>query len=430
MLLDIIRYVRGYLQIRVSGSSVERFLNACSHRGIYLWGLRPVGQAYEMNITIKGFRQLKPVLRKTGTRVVIIKRTGLPFFLHRYRNRKMFFAGAVFCISLLYLFSRFIWGIDISGNKSYTDEILLKYLSSREIKSGMKKSQVDCGRIVKDLRREYGDIIWVSASIQGTKLYIQVKENEDSISTGTKEDETENAMDLVADRDCVIDSITVRKGTVQVKRGEKVKKGTVLVSGQVPVLNDAKEVTGYQYHQADADITGITTLEYEESCEDYYEEKKYESISKKQTGIKEEYTLIFGNYRFTLGNIKSTQKEYEIKGIIRQLCLSDSFSLPVYFGVRKVIPYQSERRKYTKKDQQQILSRQFLKYKEELEKKGVEIIGNDVKIYRGKDCAKAAGHLQVSMPIGESRPSELKEVPRIEEKQQGETIHGDDGGSH
>ena len=34
------------------------------------------------------------------------------------------------------------------------------------------------------------------------------------------------------------------------------------------------------------------------------------------------------------------------------------------------------------------------------------------------------------MPIGESRPSELKEVPRIEEKQQGETIHGDDGGSH
>ena len=69
-------------------------------------------------------------------------------------------------------------------------------------------------------------------------------------------------------------------------------------------------------------------------------------------------------------------------------------------------------------------------YKEELEKKGVEIIGNDVKIYRGKDCAKAAGHLQVSMPIGESRPSELKEVPRIEEKQQGETIHGDDGGSH
>ena len=69
-------------------------------------------------------------------------------------------------------------------------------------------------------------------------------------------------------------------------------------------------------------------------------------------------------------------------------------------------------------------------FKEELEKKGVEIIGNDVKIYRGKDCAKAAGHLQVSMPIGESRPSELKEVPRIEEKQQGETIHGDDGGSH
>lgn len=428
MLFDIIRYVRGYLKIRVSGASVERFLNACSHRGIYLWGLKPVGAAYEMNITIKGFRQLKPVLRKTGTRIVIIKRTGLPFFLHRYRNRKMFFLGAAFCISLIFILSRFIWGIDISGNRTYTDETLLKYLNSQEVKSGMRKSTVDCSRIVKDIRREYGEIIWVSASIRGTKLYIQVKENEDSIPV--KEKSEEKAMDIVASRDCVISDIIVRKGVVQVKEGERVKKGAVLVSGQVPVQNDAKEVVGYQYHEADADITGETTLKYEESCKDSYEKKQYQSMPKKEEVNKEEYALTFGKYRFTLGNVKCPQKDYEIIGSVRQLSLSDSFSLPVYFSTRKVVPYKSQKMKYTEKEQQQILSKQFLKYTEELEKKGLEILGNDVKIYRGKDCAKAVGDIRVSMPIGEAKPSELKEVPKSEGEQQGETIHGNDGSSH
>ena len=30
----------------------------------------------------------------------------------------------------------------------------------------MPKSDVDCARIVKDIRKEYDDIIWVSASIK------------------------------------------------------------------------------------------------------------------------------------------------------------------------------------------------------------------------------------------------------------------------
>ncbi len=99
MLLKIIRYIKGYIRIRVIGYSAERFLNACSHKGIFLWGLKPVDGAYEMNITIKGFRQLKPIIRKTGTKVVIVRRFGLPFFLHKYRKRKLFFGGAFFSLS-------------------------------------------------------------------------------------------------------------------------------------------------------------------------------------------------------------------------------------------------------------------------------------------------------------------------------------------
>lgn len=427
MLFDIIRYIRGYLKILVAGSSVERFLNACSHRGIYIWGVRPVDQGYEMNIMITGFRQLKPVLKKTGTKIMILKRIGLPFFLHRYRNRKMFFSGAVFFLFLIFFLSHFVWGIEFSGNSRYTEEHLLKFLESRNVKGGMKKSEVDCGRIAKDIRKEYGDIIWVSASIKGSKLYILIKENEDSIPVEEKKEK--EATDIVADTDCVVTDITVRKGVVQVKSGQQVKKGDVLVSGQVPVINDAKEVTGYQYHQADADIRGTKALAYEDVCSNFYEEKIYQMAPHRERDRKQEYALTVGQYRFTLGNIKSTKEQYEVFGTVRHLRLSESLWLPVTFAVREVIPYKSKKIEYTENEQQEILSRQFLKYTEELEKKGVEILGNDVKIYREKGCARAAGTVTVSMPVGKSTPSKRKEIPKAEE-QQGETIHGNDGNGH
>ncbi len=45
----------------------------------------------------------------------------------------------------------------------------------------MRKKKVDCPGIVKKaIRKEYNDIVWVSASIDGSRLKIQIKENEDT----------------------------------------------------------------------------------------------------------------------------------------------------------------------------------------------------------------------------------------------------------
>lgn len=109
--------------------------------------------------------------------------------------------------------SHYIWNIDITGNSTRTDETLLEFLKTKSVKNGMAKSDVDCQRIVKDIRKEYDDIIWVSASIRGTRLIIQVKENEDSPAvtadlSGVKDDaqgdgvkeENVQPVDIVADK--------------------------------------------------------------------------------------------------------------------------------------------------------------------------------------------------------------------------------------
>ena len=221
MFEQLIWYLKGYVRIRITGYSPERFLNACRYKNIYIWDLKRVCGSYEMNLTIDGFRRLKEIVRKTGTKVCIIRRSGLPFLLHRYRKRHILLSGFLICAGLILFMTRFIWGIDISGNLSYTDDTLKRFLSSENVKDGMKKSDVNCRKIVQDLRKKYDRIIWVSASVDGCRLVIRIKENEDDFTDSSKisSDNNEEGKDIIADTDCtIVDIITRTAGDKSEKR--------------------------------------------------------------------------------------------------------------------------------------------------------------------------------------------------------------------
>ena len=86
MLRYILNNLAGYLRIRVEGYSPERFLNLCCYHGIFLWNLRPAKGAYEMNIRVRDFRRLRPMVRKSRAKVRITQKRGVPFFIHKYRT--------------------------------------------------------------------------------------------------------------------------------------------------------------------------------------------------------------------------------------------------------------------------------------------------------------------------------------------------------
>lgn len=409
MLERIMRYLRGYLTIRVTGSFAERFLNGCSHHKIRLWNLKPVHGGYEMNVAISGFRKLKPIIRKTGIKVIIIKRSGLPFLLFRYRKRRLFLSGICLCILMVVLLSRHIWGIEFIGNQTYTDDTLLKFLTAIDVGSGMPISKVDCAKIAADIRKEYNDIVWVSASVEGTKLKIRLKENEDYYKEETKD--AEPPTDIVANLDGTIIQIVPREGIVLAEEGTKVKKGDVLVSGQVPVLNDQKEVIAYQYRNADAKILAETELVYRDEMNLLYEEKDYDMVKKTETFFQ------IGPWRLTIGSIKNSYEHWIMEGEERELFDKSHINLPVSYGYRIARPYHASEKKYTTKRIREMLSARFWQYQKDLEKKGVEIIENDVKIYTESKKAIADGRLRILTPVGISQASVLLEIPAQEEEE-------------
>lgn len=422
MIRTFIRYLRGYVKIRIQGFSPERFLNMCSYHQIFIWGLSPDGNGYEMFLSITDFRRLKPLVKKTHTKLTVTGRYGFPFFLFRYRKRKLFFAGLFLCIVLLRIYSLFIWDIHFEGNEKWPDETLTEYLYSVGVAPLMLKSEVDCPGIVKNIRKEYNDIVWVSASLDGNRLKIQIKENEDILDEDQENGEEEvsgeeRPTDLIASSDGIITSIVTRSGVPQVHEGDQVKKGDILVLGRVDVVNDSGEVTGYQYQHADADIYADTELTYADSISRTYQEKVRDGKKKYQPYVK------IGKYTISIGSISNNYEHRDLAVRERQLKAGENFYLPVSYGLRTVTSYEFEEKTYTDEEVREILSANFRRFCDELEEKGIHIRENSVKIHLYANSAGASGTLYLNERITKEADTEIL---TIERKETDESVGTDD----
>ena len=136
MVLKVMKFFRGYLFVRLTGYSPERFFNLCGNADIVLWKIEPAEDGYTFFVSLPAFRKLKPMLRKSGTRVTILKRVGVPFLLYRYRNHRFFFVGLGSLFAILFLMTQFIWAVEISGNSSYSGQVLRDFLAESGIGYG------------------------------------------------------------------------------------------------------------------------------------------------------------------------------------------------------------------------------------------------------------------------------------------------------
>ena len=421
MIRSFIRWLQGYIRLCVAGYSPERFLNMCCFHNLFIWGLEPTEKGYEMYMSISDFRKLKPIIRKTHTKVTLEGRYGFPFFLARYRKRKLFFAGLFLCAVLLRAYSLFIWDIHFEGNERYPDTTLAEFLESEGVAPAMLRSRVDCPGIVKAIRKEYNDIVWVSASIDGSRLKIQVKENEDTFpekdASVVPDGREEKPVDLIASADGVITEIVTRSGVPQVHVGDTVKKGDILVLGRVEVVNDSQEVVGYQYHRSDADVFADTQMEYTDTLDLTYLKKVYDGKKKYQPFIR------LADWTVSVGSIKNKYEHSERVTEETQVRLGENFYLPFSYGMKSVKSYSLVERTYTEEEARQLLSLDFKRFCEDLEEKGVQIRENNVKIHLYENSATASGTLFLNERITAEADTEILTVER---KETDESVGTDD----
>lgn len=386
----------------------ERFLSLCVHNQIPVWNLKNKNLYYEMELSVKDFFRLKTFRQKTGSRIVLLEKHGMPFFFQRNQKRKAFFLGSVLFLLLLYLCSLFIWDIRIEGNHYHSNETILETLETFQVTDGMLKKNLDCQQIAARIRKTFPNVVWVSAKIEGTCLILELKENEDSFEEETvKEEKTkkqQDSWDLAAKKDGVIVRMVTRSGMPLVQEGQSCKAGDILVTGRLEILNNDAAVQRYEYVKADADIDIQT--EYA-----YYDEFLLKHSVKEYTGEEKTYPMLrlFGK-EFSFGKRKT--KSAEIYCTETPVYLTSSFCLPISYGTVRVVPYRKKDIVYQKEEALSLAQEHLQVFMENLVKDGAQICDKNIRVeITGEKCI-AKGCVSVIEPCYQQVPvAKTEEIP-------------------
>lgn len=401
-MVRVVKFLKGYVRIRVWGYSPERFMNLCCNHDILLWDIVNHGDYYTMCVSIRGFFQLKSCLKKTRTRTAVEKRVGLPFYLPKVRKRKIFSIGFVACFLFLFVMSRFLWAIDIVGNQAVTDDVFLEFLEQNGIAAGMPRNKI-VGHVLEEKIREQFDVItWTSVQIDGTKLLIQVRENEHP--GGVKKDENAGTgSSLCAGADGTIIKMITRSGVPLKKPGDVVQKGDIIVEGRVPIYNEDGTVREFHYCDADADIFIRYTYPINERLSKSYLAREYTGRVKKKYFLR----TLNKEYRMAQGQpfpySDSVMEE-------NQLHIFGNLYLPLFTGSVTYREYLPTELSYSKEEAGELLSQRLYRIVHSLEEKGVQIIQKDVKIVTDTKNYILKGNFTVISAAVESVPMEQEKM--------------------
>lgn len=391
-MVRIFHFIFGRLFFRISGQHVERFLNLCAKHQMILWDLKPDGQGYSFYIRRSADKELQDLASKTNVKLQLDGQYGLPFFLREHRKRKAFFFSAGLAVLIIFVLSQFLWEITVSGSEVYSESDILKYVTANFYRPGTWKGSVDCDLLEEHLREDYDEIAWVSCSLTGTRLHVEIKE---TLDRKTKQN-PKTPCDIVANKTGIVTALSVKSGTPLVSVGDRVKKGSTLISGLIYYYSDDFQVTETDQIKADGEITMKTEETYKETIPMEYYEKKF---GKEKIRLKSiyagpwEWKLPFGKEE---GRTDVMEKRYPLK-------IGKSLYFPVGIYMRTYRPYHAVKKTYTDAQAKKKLSDRLQCYIKKKEEKGIRILHKEIKYKKSGESYTASGTITQEEKAGKIR---------------------------
>ena len=223
-------YILGYATISVEGYFIERFINICISKNIFLWNMKRKKSSFLFtNIAVKDFKKIRKIAKTTKCHVKIEKKKGIPFLLNRYKKRKIFIGLLIAIFMIIVVLSNFVWNIEIIGNNNILQEEILSDLNEYGLKTGMLKVKVNTKDVINNIRLNRDDIAWIGIKMQGTNAIVEI------VEADKKPDiiDEKEYCNIVSDKEGMITKINVQNGTALVKVGDIVTKRKCFSRGMV-----------------------------------------------------------------------------------------------------------------------------------------------------------------------------------------------------
>ncbi|MGN1018907.1 MAG: sporulation protein YqfD [Aristaeellaceae bacterium] len=211
----------------VEGLNLERLIRQAGEAGIPLTAMRRRGRRIRGVAAEDDLPRLQLLAEKGGWRLTAGGRVGAGRAMDMLRRRAVLAALCLGAAAGVMVASQLMWRVELVDAGVYEADIRA-YLEGQGIRPVRWKSGVDPSALRDALEWRYPQVAWVEAGWRGTTLKIQVVE-------GTPAGEAvsiDGAGDVVASRDGIVDRVMTVAGTPQVKPGDLVRAGQVLIAGE------------------------------------------------------------------------------------------------------------------------------------------------------------------------------------------------------
>ena len=316
MLIKILlKYILGYVRITVEGYYIERFINICTTNKILIWNLkREKGVKLHLNLGIQDFYKAIKVAKKLKCKVKIEKKKGIPFLLNKYRKRKAFLISLLIIVIALYISSNFVWNVDIQIEDNLELENIEQDIKEAGLEIGVLKSKINTQEIINKIRLKRDDISWIGIELEGTNAIVKAVKSKQAPEL-INEKEYSN---IVAQKGGVITQIIAQNGTAQVKIGDQVEEGQVLVQG----IMEGK-YTGKRYVHSLGEVKAV--VQYTKVQRFPLKEEQNVKTGNKET----KYRIKFNNFQINFYKTLSKFKIYDTMEENKKVRIFSNLYLPI-----------------------------------------------------------------------------------------------------
>ena len=240
--------LRGTVQIEITGGWPERFLSGCTQENIRLWDVRRLQEdCFTAWVSVTDYFRLRGQARRTGARLHILCKRGIPFGAHRLLRRKVLWITMLLCAIGIWYLSGFVWTISVTGCEKITPREVLELLEQHGLHFGTRVRSIDGDLIRNDMLQDTENLIYLVVDVHGTHAEIRVMERDAPPDL----EALAQPCDVISEGTGIIQALRVQQGTSLVKVGDVVQAGDRLASG---IVRDAQGGETRVHALAEADI--------------------------------------------------------------------------------------------------------------------------------------------------------------------------------
>ena len=379
-------YLIGYVRITIEGYYIERFINICTTNKITIWNLkRDKNVKLEMNVRIKDFKDIIKIAKKTKCKVKINNKKGLPFLLNKYKKRKIFAILLILIISIILFTSNFVWNIEVKEENGQYLENIIQDLNEAGLTTGQWKNKINTKDIINKIRLKRNDIAWIGIELKGTNVIVKVKKADEKPSI-VNENEYCN---IVSNKNGVITKINAQNGTANVKVGDIVNEGTVLIAGWME-----GKYTGLNYVHAKGEVKAKVWYTKSEKIE-------YNQTIKEETGnIEKKYSIKLNNFKINFKKGVSKFKFYDTITSEKKFRIFSDFYLPISIEEITYKELEEKQKKYTAEEAKNIGIKDLQQQLDEEIKNKENIVNKNINAYEYENYVEVFVTYEVLEDIG------------------------------